>query len=183
MKIVERELLDKILAELKLSSSELADPDTALRLGKILSAGLIATGSITRYKKDYQISIRLTDTETTAIKGVIVASGRDLNGLVQDVAGKIMKKIKTAYPIRGKVMMLEGDRVVLNIGTEAGVKNGMVFKVLENAAAENGGTVRLKPAGTLTIASAEPDLAYATAAGQTQGLKKEMKVEEMMILQ
>ncbi|MBV8123617.1 MAG: caspase family protein, partial [Paucibacter sp.] len=43
--VVDRALLDKVMAELKLGSSELADPDTQLKLGRILAARLIVTGS------------------------------------------------------------------------------------------------------------------------------------------
>lgn len=180
VQVVERELLDKLLAELKLSSTELVDRNTALRLGRILSARVIATGSIMRYKKDVQVAIRLTDTETTAIKGAIFGSGKDLDSIARDTAEKIVAKIKTAYPMRGKVLSLEGNQVVLNIGAEVGVQNAMTFKVLEDIKGEKGLGTRYRPVGTITIASVDRDSSYATISEQSRGFKAEMKVEQLI---
>jgi tetratricopeptide (TPR) repeat protein len=48
VKVVERQLIERLLEELKLGSSELADPRVSARLGRILAARLIVTGSIVR---------------------------------------------------------------------------------------------------------------------------------------
>src|SRR5207253_893780 len=45
-RLVERNVMDKLLAELKLSSSALVDPRTALQLGRVLSARLITVGTV-----------------------------------------------------------------------------------------------------------------------------------------
>ena len=65
--IVEREIIDKLLEELNLSTSSLADPSTALKLGRILSAKLIATGTIARIDEEWLISLRFIETETTSL--------------------------------------------------------------------------------------------------------------------
>ena len=46
IKVVERAILDKLLEELKLGSSELADKKTAIKVGRILGARLILTGTL-----------------------------------------------------------------------------------------------------------------------------------------
>ncbi len=66
--VVEREMMDKLLAELKLGSSNLADPETALRLGKLLSARLIVTGSLVQVSNSVRFSLRMIDPETSAIR-------------------------------------------------------------------------------------------------------------------
>lgn len=180
VQIVERELLDKLLAELKLSSTDLVDRNTAVRLGRILSARIIATGSTMRYKNDVQVSIRLIDTETTSLKGAIVGSGKELASLAQDVAEKIVSKIKKGYPIRAKILSLEENQVVLNIGTDTGVQNGMEFKVIEEVKTEAGRRVRYRPIGTIAIASVEVDSAYATISEKSKDFKEEMKLEQII---
>lgn len=182
IQIVEREMLDKLLAELKLSTTDLVNPNTALRLGRILSARIIATGSIMRYNKDIRLSMRLTDTETTLMKGAIAATDKDMDALAQATAQKILEKINTGYPIQGKILSLEDDQVLLNIGAETGVQQGMEFKVLEEIQpAKEGGRVRYKPAGSIKIASVEVDAAYATIAPETKDIvKKEMKVQQLL---
>ena len=59
VQVVEREVLERLLEELKLSATDLADPRRALELGKILSARLIATGSVMRYGTDVQATVQL----------------------------------------------------------------------------------------------------------------------------
>ncbi len=72
--VIEREIIDKLLKELRLSSSELANPETSLRIGRILSANLISVGSIARENNDWQISLRFIETETTSIKAALLKS-------------------------------------------------------------------------------------------------------------
>jgi len=61
-------MIDVLLNELKIASSDLANPATALKLGKIISARLITTGSIIRDAESVQVSIRVIETETSEIK-------------------------------------------------------------------------------------------------------------------
>jgi hypothetical protein len=72
--------------------------------------------------------------------------------------------------------------VLLNIGAETGVQQGMEFKVLEEIQpAKEGGRVRYKPAGSIKIASVEVDASYATIAPESKDLlKKEMKVQQLL---
>lgn len=97
VQIVERELLDKLLGELKLSSTELVDPNMALKLGRILAARIIVTGSIVRYNTNVQVNIKLTDTETTALKAALTETGESLDKLAETIAKQILTKIQTAY--------------------------------------------------------------------------------------
>lgn len=47
--IIDRKALDKILAEQNLSNSDRTNPQTAIKIGKILSVNAIVTGSITEF--------------------------------------------------------------------------------------------------------------------------------------
>ncbi|HWP83650.1 MAG TPA: CsgG/HfaB family protein, partial [Terriglobia bacterium] len=50
--VIEREQLDKILAEQNFSNSDRADPNTAAKIGKILGVDAIIIGSITQFGRD-----------------------------------------------------------------------------------------------------------------------------------
>lgn len=181
VQIVERELLDKLLAELKLSATELVDPAASLKLGRILSARVIASGTIMRYNKDIQLSLRLTDTETTLLKGAVTAADKDLEKLAQTVVQKILEKIKTGYPLRGTITAVTGNQVVLNIGAAAGVQDGMEFRVLEEVKAVKGALPLLRPVGTVTVASVSQDSAAATSGEQAAaGLRPGLKIEQIV---
>lgn len=78
IRVVERQFLMKLLAELKLGTSVLADPAASLKLGRLLSAGVIVLGSILPEDKGQTILLRCVDTETTLVRKVITvkSSGR-----------------------------------------------------------------------------------------------------------
>ncbi len=178
--VVERELLEQVLQELKLSATDLVNPDTAVRLGRILSARVIATGSIMRYSNQIQVSLRLTDTETTALKGVIAESGTDPAELARQIAGEITQQLTKAYPIRGSVVELDGNQLLLDIGSALGVTEGMEFTVLDEVRPESGGRMRLRPLGTARIASVAPEYAYAEPSGNSGSFKPGLKVKQLV---
>lgn len=180
VQVVEREMLDKLLAELKLSATDLVNRETAVRLGRILSARIIATGSIMRYKGDMQVSLRLTDTETTMLKGAVREKAKDLEALAQAVSAKVVEKVVQGYPIRAKILAIEDNEVVINIGKDAGIQAGMEFKLLEEKKSERTGKVRYRPVGTITVSNVEAEEAYAPAPEGIAGIRQGMKLEQLV---
>jgi hypothetical protein len=92
--IVERAILDKLLGELKLSASDLTDPQIVLRIGKILAARLIATGSFTRFGNEGRFGIRVIETETTRIKALVIepmARAQGIDGIVERVSSALLQ--------------------------------------------------------------------------------------------
>jgi TolB-like protein len=65
--LVERTRLEGVVEELKLGQSPFADPATALRLGRMLAADRVVTGSVTLSGAFYRISVRVVETETGRI--------------------------------------------------------------------------------------------------------------------
>src|SRR6266545_178594 len=50
--VIERKMLDKIIAEQNLSNSDRVDPNSAAKIGKILGVDAIIIGSITQFGRD-----------------------------------------------------------------------------------------------------------------------------------
>ncbi|MCU1231273.1 MAG: hypothetical protein JWO97_4157 [Acidobacteria bacterium] len=67
--IVERQLLDKVLGELKTQQSGAVDPQTAKEIGRVAGVDAIVTGSITDLQSFVGINCRLIDTTTGKIFG------------------------------------------------------------------------------------------------------------------
>jgi CHAT domain-containing protein len=130
--VVEREILDKLLEELRLSSSELADPAKVLEVGKILSAQIISTGSISNDNRDWQCSLRLIDTETTTIRAALTSILKtvDKEQVADRLGREILDKIRTEYPLQGKILSFEEDKVVINLGRNKGVSLNVKMNVL-----------------------------------------------------
>lgn len=142
---VERALLDSLLEELKLSTTALADQQTALRVGKITSARLLIAGSVLRYANQLQFALRAIDTETTRIVAVANDSchaAEDPAPMLQRAAKLLKDRLASAFPIRGRVADVQDKTLVLDVGSGVGVVPGMRLRVVEKDAA--GGEVEVK---------------------------------------
>ena len=126
-------MLDKLMAELKLSSSALADPATALKLGRVLSARVIATGSMVREKKNWLVSLRFIETETTAIKASLstMLTGTKMVEVADELAARVADKLRRTYPLQAVVSSVDGEKGVINIGSQSGVAKDMRFNALD----------------------------------------------------
>jgi curli biogenesis system outer membrane secretion channel CsgG len=107
--VIERKVLDKILAEQNFSNSDRADPTSAAKIGKVLGVDAIIIGSITRFGRDdhkttvgaggfglgkfgvggvqkrdakavCSISARMVDTSTAEILAVATGDGQSKRG-------------------------------------------------------------------------------------------------------
>ncbi len=135
--IVERELLDKLLQELKLSSTDLVNPATALRLGRIMSARLIGSIRLLGFGQDTKVYVKLIETETSAVK--VNASGNfgisePPETAAEKIGTSIAEKIRSAFPVRGRINNIEDNTALLNIGSLSGVKKEMVMRVFSQPA-------------------------------------------------
>jgi hypothetical protein len=184
IEVVDRAKIDKVISELKLSSSELASEDTRLKLGRLFSARLIATGSLLRYGNETQVSLRLIETETTQVKVAVTPKPLPATAKAADIAKAIttelVEKVRKAYPLRGMVAEVQKDgSVVLNLGRKAGLTPGVKLSLLEEKTLQVAGKnlIKREPAGSLEVTNAEDEIAYAKVVSGTP--KKDMKVEEL----
>lgn len=65
--VVERGELSKLLTEQKLQASGAVESETAVKLGKILGAGVILVGNVQKVGGKYQVNARLVNAETSAV--------------------------------------------------------------------------------------------------------------------
>lgn len=69
-KVIERQLINKIITEQKLSLTGIVDHTSAQKLGRLLGVDAIATGTVTDLGKSLRVNARLIDTTTGEIFGV-----------------------------------------------------------------------------------------------------------------
>ncbi|HBI14959.1 MAG TPA: hypothetical protein DDY20_05520 [Desulfobulbaceae bacterium] len=169
--LVEREILDKLIAELRLSRTDLADPATALKLGRILSAGLIATGSMNNQNQEWLISLRFIDTETTSIRASVstLSKSTDKQQIAADLSGRIMEKLNRLSPLQGRIVFLAGDTATVNIGSAVGVRKNMALQVIDEQGV---------PLGEVRVKSTSPDQSIILAGDRSTVLKEGMRVRE-----
>lgn len=185
IKVVDRELIDKVLAELKLASSDLADPSTRLKLGRVLGASVIGTGGFyPTGGSGAELQLRLIDTETTDIRSTLsepLARPREVGTLAAQTADKISRTLKSAYPLKGKIASVDGGEIIVGIGRKHGAEPGLKLTVTEDGApVEVDGEVlghKQRTVGRLAIERVEDGFAYARAT-EGSGFAKGQHVQE-----
>jgi tetratricopeptide (TPR) repeat protein len=183
--VVERVLVERVLEELNIGSSELADPDTALKLGKLFAAKIIGTGSFYHLTSGTLLSLRLIDTETSAIPKVITrqfAPGVSLEKEINRLNREILKSIITKYPLRGFVIQATDGQVLINLGLKQGVVLGTKFDVIkeQEPIVYKGKKLQRTPKviAQIEVEEIEPDICYARILNQKSAIKSDDKVKE-----
>ncbi len=181
LRLVDRELIDSLLEELQLSSSDLADKKTALRIGRLVGARFIASGNIFSIGKETRISMKLLETETSSI---IKSASSTKKGaeFIQDqtasITGKLVEALTAQFPLRGKILGFVDEKVIVNIGKNHGVEKGVKFQVFQEKLVE-GTNVKVKvKAGVVEVTDIDADTFMGTTLEKASPLEKEMKVEE-----
>lgn len=183
--VVERILVEKLLEELNIGTSELADQDTALRLGRVLAAKLIGTGSLIYLPSGTLLSLRLIDTETSALPKVItrqITPGAGLEKEFDRLYREILEAITAKYPLRGYVVQTTGEKILLNLGRKQGVTVGIKFDVLEESEPikYKGKLLQgsAKPVAQIEVVQVEKDLCYAKILSGQAKINRDAKVQE-----
>lgn len=117
--VVDRDQLDKILLEQKISRTQLVDRDTALMLGKLVAARSVITGSIIESRKGLEIVARMIDTETSMIIEMedVYDETKDLLALKKLSEGLAIKFHKDFPLLDGNVIQQKGNAIFTDLGT------------------------------------------------------------------
>jgi tetratricopeptide (TPR) repeat protein len=183
---VDREVLDTLLTEQKLSASDLVQREEAVRVGRILAARLMAIGSITRNGAETRLSLRVVDTETTAIQAmisVVLLPPLEREGIADQLIATLAQKLRAAYPLQGRIVETTDAEVVLNIGADHGIVPGLTLRVFgEDDPPSAGGKTtspRRRQVGMVEVTSVEDaQLSRAKVLQQTVAFVPGWKVRE-----
>ena len=116
--VVERDRLDAILAEQKLSRTQLIDPGTAVKLGRLAAAQAVMAGSIIQTSTGIEIVGRLIDTETSQILATqdVYDEISDLDAM-RLLANGMANKFHREFPLLGgEVIKHKGQYVFTTLG-------------------------------------------------------------------
>lgn len=119
-RMIERTQLDMILREQKLSRTKLIDRDTALKLGRLIAARSILTGSIVETRTGIEIVARMVDTETSEILATqdVYNESKDLVALKTLSEGMAVKFHRDFPLLDGLVIQQKGGYIFIDIGQD-----------------------------------------------------------------
>ena len=185
--IVERRLLDKVLAEVKLGSSEVADQDTQIKLGRVLAARMMVSGVLLTQGNTLTAAVRAIDTETTQL--AMVRSERtsasntgapNPTELAATIAKSVAQTVQDKYPLKGRIVAVEGERAIINLGKKHGLTPGQTFNVLTRGEPiELNGRVlgyRENRIAQVTVTEVQELLAYGRVADAKVPLEKNQRI-------
>ena len=138
--VVNRDALDHILGELKLNASELGSSEVSLKLGSLLPASILISGSFTENREEIGLILRLIDVQTSEVIAVVKEAFENhaRDKLFKTVNQELIKALQDNFPIKGRVSAGEGDFYEINIGKYHGLKEGQsvrVYKPKKNVSA------------------------------------------------
>lgn len=126
-RIIEREKMSAVLEELRLGQTELVDRNSAVKVGKIVTADAIMVGTVYVLKDSLEVLTRLVNTETSAVMETkdVFDEDTSLPG-VKRLAERLAFKFKQSFPVmEGIVIKKEGDAVLVDIGGKMKIKKDM----------------------------------------------------------
>lgn len=122
-RVVERERLEDVLAELKLQASAKIDQTSAVKAGKLLGAHYLVLGSYFDVMKQLRIDARIVEVETGRVLRSAGATGQpeDFVGLEQKLATELARHLgETAKPVLDKPGRGKPKTVVVKNTRDAG---------------------------------------------------------------
>ena len=133
MELVDRDLINEILAEQELSS-QLGAESSRLALGQVLGARIAIQCRFGKLGNTEQLLLKIDDTETTKripAPSVKLSESSSPDKIVEEAASGIGDAVAKAYPLKGRLYRNSGV-VTINIGQNVGVKEGSLFEVLRD---------------------------------------------------
>ncbi|MEP6692694.1 MAG: CsgG/HfaB family protein [Gemmatimonadaceae bacterium] len=107
IRVVEREQLQKLLDEQNLAKDGRVDPETAVKIGKLLGAKhMLFGGFVIDPKENMRLDLRSVDAETSTIEYVESIRGKadNLLDLIAELGGKVNKGLKLPPIAAGAVV-------------------------------------------------------------------------------
>jgi TolB-like protein len=126
--VIERRLLAKVIEEQKIGASGIVDESSASKLGKVLGAKIVITGSVMQFQNMMEVNARIIEVESSSImaaESVKSTNAAKLEDLVVQMADRIIKD----FPLEGYIVQRDNKSVIIDLGKRAGVKRGMRFIV------------------------------------------------------
>src|SRR6266850_247012 len=126
-KVLSRDQLEAILREQKLSTTQLVDSTTAIRLGKLIAAEAVIAITVNETPKSVEAYAQLISTETsTVLASKDIFDPEKAPGSARAKMLELAAKLKQDYPlVEGTVMMVSNKRVVVGIGAPKNVRADM----------------------------------------------------------
>ena len=127
--LIDRTIMDRILEEQELSRSGLVDRNAAIKLGKLMSAQAIITGSISETERGIEIVGRMIDTETSKILVTekIYCTTRDISALKFLAESMVVNLVNDLPMLQGIVIKRKDGHIYIDLGQDRMALHGRLI--------------------------------------------------------
>lgn len=127
--VMDRNDMKQVLTEQGQNLQDCTEEGCAVKLGRLLDSDKIIVGSISKLGGRFVLYAKMVDLETGAMmfaKDVQASDNvEDLPRYIKDLSIKIADEIQ----LRGKVLNITGDEVLVDLGSDVGIKQGATMMV------------------------------------------------------
>jgi len=125
--VIERRLLEKVIEEQKIGVSGLVDESSASKLGKVLGAKIVITGTVLEFQNVLEVNARILEVESSSIIAAENVKSTSGAARLEDLVFEMAQKIIKDFPLEGYIAQRTGTTVMLDLGQRSGIRRGMRF--------------------------------------------------------
>jgi TolB-like protein len=125
--VIERRLLEKVIEEQKIGVSGIVDEGSASKLGKVLGAKIVITGTVLEFQNVLEVNARILEVESSSIIAAENVKSTSGAARLEDLVVEMAQKIISDFPLEGYIAQREEKTVLLDLGQRAGIRRGMRF--------------------------------------------------------
>lgn len=185
IEIIEPIMVERVCKALGLSGKDLRDPRIQKRLAHAFGARLLVKGTLFHLSESTLLKLKLEDVvEGRTAEQVerqfasAVTLKKDLHWLNRELLTAIM----THYPLKGYVVEVTGNQVLINLGKNQGVVPGSIFDVVEEKPMVDFKGKKFKPEpavmASVQVVKVDDEFAYAHIKDSRRPVKVEDKLRE-----
>lgn len=100
LKVVERAHMEKILTEQNFQMSDIADPNSSVKIGQILSAGKLLVGSYQVVNETIAVTARMVDVETGAVDAKHTFARKETLDNIFDLYDALLQDILKSFDVK-----------------------------------------------------------------------------------
>ena len=125
--VIEREKLEQVLLEQKLTREKLADPEYSIKIGRLIAADTILATSVVVDQRSVEFTSRVINTETSQIMEVKDVYSEDRSSeSVKELMDGLASKVAGSFPlVEGTVIKRDSNFVYTDLGTRIGIRGNM----------------------------------------------------------
>ena len=125
-RVIERNALEDVMKEQSFGLSGMVDEKTAIKVGKMVGADVIITGSVFTDENYGKVSARVINTETseTIVAKEAQSENTQLENIEKLVANVAIAIYNDLPLVEGNIIKVENDLVYVDIGMDSGIMKG-----------------------------------------------------------